>query len=113
MMTKTRTITLTDRAPAKIREDQWPLIASAKRWDNTHESQANRTWSLRVRQHEDGRTLVYAAYDSQYRGEHGKRAGELLDAGADLPASIRRVGENARCEECIDDCIADLPAEEI
>jgi len=97
----------------KIREDQWPQIAGAKRWDNTYEQQANRTWTIRVRQHEDGRTLVYAAYDSQYQGEHGKRAGELLDAGADIPAAIRRVGESAGCEECIDDCIADLPAEEI
>lgn len=110
---KTRTITLTNRPPVRIREDQWPQIAQAKRWDNQYESQAIRTWALRVRQHEDGRTIVYGAYDSRYAGEHGRRAGELLDAGADIAASIRRVGEHAGCDDCIDDCIADLPAVEL
>mgnify|MGYP001576581350 CR=1 FL=1 len=53
--TKTRTITLTDRPPVTIREDAWPVRAAAKWWDGAYESQANRTASVRVREHEDGR----------------------------------------------------------
>jgi hypothetical protein len=93
-------------------EDDWPTIASAKDWDNEHECQANKTWSLRVRQHADGRSLVYAVYDSCYPGQ-GSRGGELLEAGADLPTAIRRVGERCECEQIVDYCIADLPAEEL
>ena len=59
---KTRTITLTGRAPVRIREDEWPVIASGsyKDWDNQYEFQANREWkaSIRVRQHPDGRKHV-------------------------------------------------------
>jgi hypothetical protein len=109
--TKTCTIILTDRAPVKIRDDQWPLIASAKTHDGgQHEHQANRTWSIRVRQHEDGRAIVYAIYGSNWQNEHGRRAGALLTADESIPDAIRRVGTAAGCVDCIDGCIADLPA---
>ena len=111
--TKMRTITLTDKPPVKIREDQWPLIATAKDWDNTYESQANRTWGLRVRQHDDGRAIVYGLYDSAYQGEGGRRAGELVEAGGDIPAAIHRVAQDCGCERIAQDCIAALPAQEL
>lgn len=104
-----RTITLTGRAPVRIAEDQWPIIASAKRFDGQVECQANHTWRLTVRQHTDGRTIVYGVYDSCYPGE-GARAGEVLAAGKDIPESIYRVAEACNCTQCADDCIADLPA---
>lgn len=124
---KTRTITLTDRAPVKIREDEWPEIAAAKDWDNQHESQANRRWTLRVRQNrKDGRTIVYGTYSSQFRNERGAAAGELLTppSGAEIkedewyvwdeiPAAIKRVAARCNCEHIADECIADLPAEEL
>lgn len=124
---KTRTITLTDRAPVKIREQDWPEIASAKDWDNEHEFQANRRWNLRVRQnHQDGRTIVYGTYSSQYQGERGAAAGEILSPpeGAkikaddwliwdEIPAAIKRVARLCGCEQIGDECIADLPAQEI
>ncbi len=98
---KTRTITLTDAAPVRIRGDQWPEIAhGAYRWhDNKYEFQANRQIKidLRVRQHEDGRALVYGVYDytTAFQGEAGvtSRAGRLIEAGADLAATINQVGE--------------------
>jgi hypothetical protein len=125
--TKTRTITLTDRAPVKIREEEWPEIASAKTWDGQHEFQANRRWSLRVRQHrQDGRTIVYGTYSSQFQGERGAAAGELLTPPSDaqispdewcvwdgIAAAIKRVAANCSCEQIADECIADLPAQAI
>jgi hypothetical protein len=138
------TITLTGRAPVKITKDEWPIVAQAsdKEHDNQYEIQANRqaSWKLIVRQHNDGRTIVYGIYDydTQYRGESGAnvRGGELLTVeGANaecvgdtepIIAAIQRVG--AELEDRIPDgptwgqgyflrlvheCIADLPAVEL
>ncbi len=125
---KTRTITLTDRPPVKIREDEWPLIAHGRYSDHDGEieSQANRTWrcDIRVRQHEDGRAIAYGVYDydSNWRGERGVcvKAGALLEAGADHVDGIRTVGATLMSEtggqydghiaEAVRECIADLPA---
>ncbi len=112
------TITLTDRAPVTIVKNDWGVIASAKDWDNQHESQANRTWRLTVREHDDGRTLVYGVYDSAFQHERDARAGELVPANDDgsydyLAPVIRRVAEACGCERIADACIADLPAQEI
>lgn len=138
------TVTLTGRAPVKITKEDWPVIAQAadKEFDNQHEFQANRkaSWKLIVRQHRDGRTIVYGIYDydSHYQDESGSniRGGELLTVtGANedrigdaeqIIAAIQRVG--AELEDRIPDgpswgkgyfprliheCIADLPAVEI
>lgn len=123
---KQRTITLTGRAPVKIHDSDWPAIAAAseKTWDNEHEFQANETWHdwIKVRQHQDGRTLVYASsdYSTQYQGRTGHliKGGELLAPGADIPAAILRVtqemmdrGANGALGKIAHECIADLPAE--
>lgn len=131
-----RTITLSDRAPVKIVDEDWPLIAIAT--DRCHDgkvrSQANRAseWSIRVRRHLgrhlDGSTIVYAVYafDTQYSGERNinVRHGELLPAGEDVALAIKRVcarmaaaehhGDDAqRWARLCDECIADQPAEEM
>lgn len=126
--TKTRTITLTGRPPVKVTDDTWPIIAEGSHtdWDNQYEFQANRRWNgwLMVRQHEDGRAIVYGRddYDTQYQGEDGYcyRGGELLEAGADIPAAITRVAEelvgrgaNRKMLEVAHECIANLPAEDL
>lgn len=143
---KTRTITLTGRPPVKIREDQWPEIASAN--DDTDESPGRTKrseevdeYSIRVRQHADGRVLVYAVLDAaiaawrQPAGGKSRRGGELLDAesvrarrlaqagpsgepvqiiSTEIVAAIRRVGEDCQIpDSVIRACIADLPAEEL
>ena len=129
METKKRTITLTGRPPVKITEAEWPEIAVGSRYDfdGQYDFQANRTWrdAIRVRRHADGRTLVYGIsdHDTKFQGERGYlyKAGRLLDPGADIPAAIYEVAnhlvelgapelEMARVAE---ECIADLPAEEI
>ena len=111
---KSLTVTLTDRAPVRIQTGEWPLIASAKDWDNTYECQANRTWTLRVRAHGDGRTIVYGVYTTQWQNESDKRGGEVIDPGADIPAAVKRVAEYLGfTARLADECIADLPAQDI
>lgn len=129
----TRTITLTNRPPVRIDEDAWPVLAqsSYSDWVNQFKFQANRTWdgSIRVRQHADGRAIVYATctHDSAFQGERGfsQRAGELLDKGSDAAAiidAIHRVhgsidgDEGGRATEwrlLAAECIANLPPEQL
>lgn len=131
--TKKRTITLTGRPPIKITDEQWPAIASA-RWndcDNQYEFQANRKWNawVKVRQHADGRTIVYGGYDYdtaiQHEANQQYRDGIFLDtppvdsvaicdAIADVTATLgTRSQQNDHFADICAECIADLPAVEL
>lgn len=127
------TITLTDARPARIVKADWPIVAQAS--DDSygggdycrHEQALSRgecdRYRLVVRQHADGRAIVYAVVDAAISAWHAPaggedyRGGELLDAGADLVAAIQRVGgeavRHAFPERLIRECIADLPAVEV
>lgn len=128
---KRRTITLTDRAPVRILETDWPVIAHGSyAWhDNQHRSQANRTKdiNIRVRQHDDGRAIVYGVYDysTSWQGASGLevKAGVMCAFGADLAGAVREVGEQligrltehgsedvAHVHDAVAECIGDLPA---
>ena len=128
--TKYRTITLTDRAPVRIREDLWPIIAhgSFTYHDGTIRQQANRLCDIdiRVRQHADGRSIVYGIYkyDTHFAHEQCEiyRVGVLLEPNADLTAAIKEIGNqlierindssmHRHVRDTVDDCIADLPPE--
>lgn len=126
--TTTRIITLTDRPPVRIREGEWPIIASADADSGEgyyhdqarHEQARNRgeltRYVVAVRQHQDGRAIVYAVVRASIYDDPDvdRREGEFLPAGADLAAAIRRVGERAGIpDRMIRACIADLPAEEL
>lgn len=101
---KQRTITLTGRSPVKIHEDEWPVIAHAKAEDPTHR------YTLIARRHADGRHLVYGVADARdWKAHQSWRGGEIVDAGADLVATIRRVGVDLP-ERVVHDCLAALPA---
>ena len=118
---KTRTVTLTGRRPVQIREDEWPVIARGKgdsytgsdygRYQQALSQGECDEYSLIVRQHADGRAIVYGVLSAAISGE-SHRGGVLLPAGADLAEAIRAVGD-----ECglpggiIRACLADLPAE--
>lgn len=127
-----RTITLTDRTPVRIEDENWKMIASAsdKEFDNQYEFQANRIskWFIGVRQHADGRAIVYAtySYSSNWQGarDYSAKHGELLAIGADIVRAIKDVAAEMSACECdgedgmrwttlADECIADLPAEEL
>ena len=129
---KIRTVSLTGRRPVKIVEAAWPVLAHAygdsyQGNDYARHQQAQARgevdkYSLLVRQHTDGRALVYAVCDAaisawgQPAGGEDYRAGELLQADAlpEIPEAIRRVGDAAGLPDAlIRECIADLPAEEI
>jgi hypothetical protein len=118
---KTRIITMTDRAPVRIVERNWPVIAKAS-------GDLLDLCILRVRRHMDGRTIVYGVREVVPDGirrdvEQNKRCirrGEVLGqtgeapSGTQLVAAIRRVGEDCGLPaSVIRKCIADLPATEI
>lgn len=135
------TITLTNARPVKIKKEDWPIIASGDQNDDDSSQPGNppnREWkrTIRVRQHADKRAIVYGVYDydTAFQGESGaaaRRGAILADASTEeIIAAIRRVaGElrEAEDEAAIDDrhresqrwraaaqeCIADLPAEEL
>ena len=127
-----RTITLTDRPPVRVDEDTWPVLASASYhdYDGEYASQSFRHWRgfLGVRQHEDGRTLVYATCSAEGCGssttrEYRHKAGELLPVGTDtaaIIAAVHRIHRDIADRDVheqwaglADACIADLPAEEL
>lgn len=128
------TITLTGRPPIKIKKEDWPVLASAEDHDKHgaqigNEPNREDEWYVKVRRHEDGRSIVYAAYkySSQWQNEGGVgvRGGELVAADDDVIEAIRRVcadmAERVNAERRLGDiflrlaheCTADLPAVEI
>jgi len=121
-----------DARPVTITDDAWPRIASAEWHSGAIECQANETAYVRVRQHEDGRTLVYGVRErgpgGMPAGYRGTSAGYLLaashvpgdgpDAGRSRPTAdedvvraIRRVAGAIGMERLGSECIGDLPAE--
>jgi hypothetical protein len=131
-MSTQRTITLTGRPPVRIVTARWPIIAHADdlEHDGAVESQAFRTsrWSIRVRQHADGRAIVYAVYTYHTRWEHERchtaRHGVLMaDATPDMICrAVRDVCADMASADCDGDdaarwpalaaeCIGSLPAE--
>jgi hypothetical protein len=108
------TITLTGRTPVTITKEKWPVIASAHTWDGQYDFQSFRHWHLKVRQHKDGRAIVYGVHTSAHQGESDRRGGEMLDTGANIPDAIQRVAESLEFSPLMaEQCIADLPAVEV
>lgn len=115
-MSKTRTITLTNAPPVRIAEDKWPIVAEAKWYEGEHECQANRTAAIRVREHDDGRRIVYGVAITNWAKESNRHAGVLLDADGSfheamthVVAAIHAVAAKIGHEHLADECIADLP----
>jgi len=119
----TLTITLSDRSPVQIHARDWPVIARAYDHDGGHyESQALETALYTVREHADGRRLVYAWTKA---GPGGQRqsfrpsvAGYLLSAkeASDSQATVRaiwRVSGVVGWAVTANACVAGLPAEVI
>jgi hypothetical protein len=118
-MSEKITVTLTGRAPVRIKKDDWPVIASASWYSGQHECQANYKAYLKVRQHRDGRTLVYGAYTDGPGGSpldfRDRYAGELLPGNHgpfEVEETIKRVAYDT-LPDLAEQCIADLPAEEL
>lgn len=118
-----RTITLTGRAPVTIEEGNWPVIAKAvddsygshdySRYQQAKAQGELDEYSIRVRQHKDGRAIVYAVFEaaSAWTGSEDRKGGELIDKDDSIPAAILRVGLDCNIpDKVIRQCIADLPA---
>lgn len=123
---KKLTITMSDRPPVTIVKDDWPRIASADWFSGTHEVQANELAFIRVRQHADGRVLVYGERERgpggmplKYRGTYAGYLLEPMNVGdkrldmEEIIRHIRRVAGAINLRHLADECIASLPAEEI
>jgi len=111
---KTRTITLSDRAPVRIQEHEWPILSSSR--DSEDEGGEQSRWWLTVRRHASGRTIVYARLETTLAdGSLDKIVGgDLLEEGANIAASVRKVGDECHCSAAmIARCIAGLPVEDI
>lgn len=128
----TITITLSERRPIKINPEDWPVIAEAKTFTggNGLECQASTVSYIKVRQHEDGRRIVYGALQRGnggmplgWRGADGGFIVEASERGRHNPneeetvRAIRRVagivGDDEESGSLAYECIAALPAEEI
>jgi len=126
---KTRIITLTNQRPVKIREDEWPEIADASghsfRGDPARIQQAMEQgecdkYVLKVRQHKDGRCIVYGVTIAaipewnQPAGGHSSRGGEIIEKGQDVVAAIRRIGKHCHIDDSvISECIGNMPPVEL
>ena len=125
-------ITMSERRPLTIVKADWPLIAHADRHDGAVKVQANHEWTIRVREHADGRRLVYGWLTSGNGGVpagwRGAEGGFLVSPlpGPDVDGkrvgvpdedetirAIRRVGGIIDDDTLADECIADLPAEDL
>jgi hypothetical protein len=126
---KQRTITLTGRRPVTIDEADWPLIARASDDDYDGNDPAKHQqasdqgqldeYSLRVRQHADGRAIVYGTYSEGYGSSHDglTHAGYIVQPGSvplTIEAAIQQTGTDLGVPaQLVADCIADLPAEQL
>lgn len=119
------TITMSERQPITIVKGAWPVIARGEDWAGQHGFQAFDGAWIRVRQHTDGRLIVYGYagdWDGGGRPEReNRRAGFLVEAGDDVVRAIRRVAGILAETDMVGEemahaaarhCIADLPAEE-
>lgn len=122
-------IVLHGGAPVQLSRTEWPLIAEAKtpliyapfccqgEWDGC--TQPYGYERLAVRQRHDGEAVVYGGllYEDEWAAQFNifnPRGGELVSAGKDLAAAIKRVGtELGLCDETIRVCVNGLPAQDL
>lgn len=127
-MGQQRTITLTNAPPVHIHEDTWREIATARWVESPSLRRANTT--LVVREHEDGRRIIYGVYyPASGNLAEVRRAGVIINDRhtdtsydttivtntlATIEAVVKiisdRMPEAAR-KRLVQDCIASLPAE--
>jgi len=114
-----QTIRLTDRRPIRIKDENWPVIASVSSWDGQYESQAFKKWKIFVRsfycrqKNNEQRYIVYGWYDSAWQGDDSITSGYVIDNEKDLISTIKLVCSEIGDESLARSCINDLPSEEI
>lgn len=122
--TKKIKISLSERRPVEIDVKDWPIVAKVDDHDGKVECQANNVWVIKVREHKDGRRIVYGWHEAgdggQYAGFRPTYGGFIVEAVMNGDAheeetirSIRRVAGMIGRADLGNECIAALPAEEI
>jgi hypothetical protein len=108
------TIALTGRPPVRIAADEWEIVAHASDCDNQYKCQAHRNWELTVRQHKDGRAIVYGVYDTVFQDEWNLRGGQIVNGIDFIVEAIYEVAQQLRFPRRLaEECISSLPAEDI
>ena len=114
-------ITLGGRAPVLIVNAEWPKIASAVEFDSIYEANAHTVWTITVREHGDGRRIVYGTALAGPNGAHlgfkEYRTGTILHkVGSIDHDTIRAIAECATLigtQKLSQSCIANLPPVEL
>lgn len=111
---KLKLIILTEARPIKIDPEQWGVIARVSWHSGAIEAQAAEVAHITVRQHADGRVLIYGSRDrgpgGMPAGYVGKQAGYLRASPTDnsLVHWIKSAAEDLGMPELAQECIADL-----
>lgn len=120
-------IVLTGPRPVRISSQEWPIITEAKTlltylfYENEYAEGVQQTFGherLAVRQHHDGKALVYGYLRFEGWPEQfnifNDRGGTLVETGSDLAAAIKQVGTALHLQaETIRACVNGLPAQEL
>jgi len=123
-------ITMSDRRPIRIVQSDWPIIATANRSDDLNKPRAcaplaaGRETRIMVREHKDGRRVV-SGVQQWSNGEppnswRDLKGGMLIGAQSDGKPdedktihAIRYVAGVVQDYRLADECIADMPAEDL
>lgn len=93
-----KTITLTQQNPVAIETDDWQIVSSTS--DNDSYEGGVSKWFLAVRQHQDGRGIVYATYSRQDAGLRpiSHKRGIIISPEQDIANAIYKVA--GQMQEC-------------
>lgn len=117
-------INLSESRPVIVESTDWPVVAKANWFSGQHECQANEVAGIKVRQHADGRAIVYGSRDRGPGGMpisyNGTNAGYRVSAtGVTVPdytgieRAIRRVAGVLDLNHLGQECVEDLDPEEV
>jgi hypothetical protein len=105
-------VTVSGLPPVRIQTERWPVIAHAQCSNAAFKFQDGHMGHLAVRQHSDGRTLVYGVLEIRTPEKHERQAGRLLPAGADISQALEEVCHDLEMNsEIVWACLAHVPVE--
>lgn len=93
-----RTITMTNRAPVRINQEDWPFLGSKSHQIKGYDWEVK--WFLGIRQHADGRAIVYGTYSAYLpQGDLHVKGGYLLGPDEDCNVALAQLVEELRSQE--------------
>lgn len=103
-------IEITGQAPIAVDRELWTLIAEAVEFSGEFEAQADRLSRLSVRQHADGRALVYGEHTTRWQGEQNYAGGHILTKDENLVLVVAEVvAELGFSDSLHQRCLASFP----